>query len=83
MALAVAAAWRPNPGSCDVRFADVQVFIESSTAAHAYLAVQLTSVDRDSGQPTIDSRDASVGLAKRDGQWVITTAEAKELPARR
>lgn len=83
LALAAAGSWRPHPGSGDVRFADVQVFIESATAAHAYLAVQLTSVDRESGQPTIDSRDASVGLAKRDGEWVITTAESKGLPERR
>jgi hypothetical protein len=83
MALAAAGAWRPPPGSGDVRFADVQVFIESDTTAHAYMAVQLTSVDLASGQPTIESRDASVGLAKRNGEWVVTTAEAKELPARR
>jgi hypothetical protein len=83
VALAAAGAWRPPPGSGSVRFADVQVFIDSEAAAHAYLAVQLTSADRESGQPTIDSRDASVGLAKRNGEWVVTTAEAKELPERR
>jgi len=81
-AVAAAAAWRPQPGSGDVHFADVQVFIESATAAHAYLAVELTSLDRESGHPTVDSRDASVSLAKRDGEWVITTAESKEMPAR-
>jgi hypothetical protein len=79
-AIAAAAAWKPQPGSGDVHFADVQVFIESDTAAHAYLAVELTSMDRESGHPTVDSRDASVGLAKRGGEWVITTAESKELP---
>ena len=77
------AAGSRAPGSGDVHFADVQVFIESETAAHAYLAVELTSLDRDSGQPTVDSRDASVNLAKRDGEWVITTAESKEMPGRR
>jgi len=60
----------------------VQVFIESDTAAHAYLAVELTSLDRDSGRAIVDSRDASVSLAKKDGEWVITTAESKELPGR-
>ena len=82
-ALAIAGSWKPEPGSGDVHFADVQVFIESDTAAHAYLAVELTSLDRQSGQPTVDSRDASVGLALRDGEWVITTAESKEIPAAR
>jgi hypothetical protein len=80
-ALAIAAGWRPEPGSGDVHFADVQVFIESDTAAHAYLAVELTSIDKPTGQPTVDSRDASVSLARRDGEWVITAAESKEMPA--
>ena len=80
-AVAVAAAWRPQAGSGDVHFADTQIFIESDTAAHAYLAVELTSLDRESGHPTVDSRDASVGLAKRNGEWVITTAASKALPA--
>ena len=83
VALAIAGGWKPEPGSGDVHFADVQVFIESETAAHAYLAVELTSLDKESGHSTVDSRDASVNLAKRDGEWVITTAEAKELPGRR
>ena len=47
-ALAALAAWKPQPGGGDVHFADVQVFIESDTAAHAYLAVELPGVDRDS-----------------------------------
>ena len=29
-----------------MHFADVQVFIESETSAHAYLAVELTHLDR-------------------------------------
>lgn len=81
-AVAVAAGWKPPPGSGDVHFADVQVFIESDTTAHAYLAVELTRIDRPTGQPTVDSRDASVGLARRNGEWVITTAESKEIPTR-
>jgi hypothetical protein len=81
-AVAIAAAWKPPHGSGDVHFADVQVFIESETAAHAYLAVELTSLDRPSGQPMVDSRDASVSLARRNGEWVITAAESKEIPLR-
>lgn len=80
MAVGAAAAWKPRPGSGDVHFADVQVFIESDTAAHAYLAVELTHVDQPGGPPTIDSRDASVSLAKRNAEWVITGAELKEMP---
>jgi hypothetical protein len=79
-AVALAAGWKPVAGGGDVHFADVQVFIESETAAHAYLAVELTRTDPGSGQPTVDLRDASVSLEKRNGTWVITKAESKEIP---
>ena len=79
-AVGIAAGWKPQAGSGDVHFADVQLFIESETTAHAYLAVELTSLDRDSGHPTVDSRDASVSMARKNGEWVITAAESKEMP---
>ena len=82
-AVAIAAGWKPQPGSGDVHFADVQVFIESENAAHAYLAVELTSLDRESGRATVDARDASVSIGKRNGEWVITAAESKEMPRAR
>ena len=79
-AVGLAANWKPQPGSGDVQFADVQVFIESETAAHAYLAVELKSLERESGHATVDARDASVSLAKQNGEWVITAAESKQAP---
>ena len=82
-AVGIAAGWKPQAGSGDVHFADVQVFIESDTVAHAYLAVELTSLDKESGHATVDSRDASVSLARQHGEWVITAAESKEMPALR
>jgi hypothetical protein len=78
VALAIAGGWKPEPGSGDVHFADVQVFIESPTAAHAYLSVELTATTPESRQPVIDARDASVDLAKRDGEWVATKVESKD-----
>ncbi len=82
-AVALAASWKPARGGGDVHFADVQVFIESETAAHAYLAVELTRTDPGSGQPTVDVRDASVSLEKRNDVWVVTKAESKEIPIAR
>jgi hypothetical protein len=79
-AIGIAAGWKPAQGSGDVHFADVQLFIESDTAAHAYLAVELTHLDRESGHSTVDSRDASVSMAKKNGEWVITAAESKQAP---
>ena len=78
MALAVAGSWRPAPGSGDVHFADVQIFIESDAAAHAYLSVELTNLDRESGQKVIDARDASVDLRKRGGEWLVTKVDSKD-----
>jgi hypothetical protein len=79
-ALGIAAGWKPPAGGGDVHFADVQLFIESDTAAHAYLAVELASLDKESGHSTVDSRDASVSMARKNGEWVITAAESKEMP---
>jgi hypothetical protein len=79
-AIGIAAGWKPPAGSGDVHFADVQLFIESDTAAHAYLAVELTSLDRESGHSTVDARDASVSMTKKNGEWLITAAESKQPP---
>jgi hypothetical protein len=46
------------------------------------MTVEVVTPDRQSGQPTIDSRNASVDLAKVDREWVITTAELKPSPTR-
>lgn len=82
-AVGLAAGWRPQAGGGDVHFADVQVFIESEAAAHAYLGVELTSLDRESGHATVETRDASVSLAKQNGEWVVTAAESRQPPALR
>ena len=42
--------------------------------------VELTVPDGETGRPTIDARDATASLAKRNGEWVITAAESKEIP---
>ena len=69
--------WTPPPGGWDVAFADVQIAMESDSAAHAFLSVEITTRDPQ-GQPSMDARDASVTLGKRGGEWVITSGESKE-----
>jgi hypothetical protein len=76
--LAAIASWRPSPGGWDVQFVDVLITVDSDTTARAYLTVEVTSPDRQTRQPTVDAREASVVLAKRNGEWVITNAESKE-----
>lgn len=78
-ALAAAAFWRPSPDGWDVHFADVRITLDSDVAARVYLTVEVTTPDPQ-GRPTIDARDATASLALRDGEWIVTEAEAKEPP---
>jgi hypothetical protein len=77
------AAWSPSASGWEVDFADVQITLDSDSTARAYLTVVLTTSDPATGEPAVDSRDALVGLAEREGVWVITTAEPAETPQRR
>ena len=80
--LAAVGSWTPAPGGWDVQFVDVQIAVDSDSTARAYLTVEVTIPDRETGQPTVDAREANVLLAKRNGEWVITNAESKEAPTR-
>jgi hypothetical protein len=81
-AIAIVSGLRPASGGVDVHFVDAQVTVLSSTDSRAYLTVELATPDRQTGQRTVDSRDAVLTLAKRDGDWVITSAESKTAPPR-
>jgi hypothetical protein len=78
-AVAVAAVWRPSERGWDVHFADLHITMESQSAARAYFTVEVTTPDAQ-GRPTVDTLDASAGLIRQDGQWVITEAEVKAPP---
>jgi hypothetical protein len=80
--LALVGSFKPAADTFNVRFTDTQVFVDAEAAAHAYMTVEVITPDRQSGQPAIDSRNASVDLAKVDREWVITTAELKPSPTR-
>jgi hypothetical protein len=76
--LAVVSSFRPPAGGWDVQFVDVQVTLDSDDAARAYMTVEITGTDARTGERTVDAREADVALAKRGGEWVITTAASKE-----
>ena len=80
--VALVGSFRPAADGVEVRFTDTQVFVDAEAAAHAYMQVDVITPDPHSGQPTIDSRTASVGLARTDGGWLITTAELTAPPTR-
>ncbi len=81
-AVGAVAALRPPAGGVDAQFVDTQVDVDSPSTGRAYLTVEMTTSDRQTGQPTVDSREAMVTLARRGGEWVITSAELRPNPTR-
>jgi len=75
-------AWKPPSTGIDVQFVDTQVFIDSETAARAYMSVEIATPDPRGGQPSVDRHDTSVRLEKQEGRWMITNVESKEPPLR-
>jgi|SRR5581483_33418 len=67
------------PGGWNVQFVDVQIRVNHETGedADAYMTVEMNGRDAQTGQPTVDAREASVTLKKIDGEWVVATAETK------
>ena len=76
--LGLVAGWPAPPGGRVVRFVDVQITMESDAAARAYMTVELSGADSRTGQPTLDAREANVGLELRGGDWLITNAEQRD-----
>jgi hypothetical protein len=73
--LGALSSWTPPPGGAQVSFVDVQVTLDSVSTAHAYMTVEIESRDPNTGQPALETREATVEMVERDGAWVITTAE--------
>lgn len=79
--LAAVSTLRPPAGGWDVRFVDTLVKMDSGSSGRAYMMVEVTSRDARTARPTpvsIDAREASVTLVKRNGDWLITSAELRE-----
>jgi hypothetical protein len=72
------AAWGGPASGWNVDFVDVQVTLDSDSTARVYMTVEITTPDPRTGQPAVDAREAIVGMAKREGVWVITNAEPAE-----
>jgi hypothetical protein len=76
------AALRPPASGWDVQFVDVQVTVDSESAARAFMTVEVRSEDARTGERSLDAREARLTLANREGEWVITTAESPQPAAR-
>jgi hypothetical protein len=81
--LAALGTLRPDSGGWNVQFVDLKVTLEAEDAARAHMSVEVTGRDARTGEPTLDARTADVTVAKRGGDWVVTTAESREIPRRR
>src|SRR5262249_7769849 len=84
--LAVLGAWRPPPGGIEVHFLDVQIKIgDDKTSADVVMTIEVDrSEPNASGSSTAaqETSAASAMLVKRDGEWVVTTAESRENPVK-
>jgi hypothetical protein len=72
------AAWNPSANGWNVDFVDVQITLDSDSAARAYLTVEITTSEPATGKPSVEGREALVGMTERGGIWLVTTAEPIE-----
>jgi hypothetical protein len=70
--VAAVAAWTPPPGGLNVEFVDVQIALDSSSVARAFMTAELTGRDTRTGELARDTREVQVAMSKGDGEWVIT-----------
>jgi ketosteroid isomerase-like protein len=68
----------PAPaGGLNVQFVDVQIRVDRAAgdSAAVHMAVEVNGRDPQTGQPTVDARETVVTMRKRDGEWVVATAD--------
>ena len=78
--LAAVAAFTPPPGGWNVDFVDADVRVNSDETARAYVTADVTTHDPATGKQTLDSRDVTFSFVKRDGDWLVSEAQVKDLP---
>jgi len=66
-----------------VEFVDVTVALaEDHSSAEVTLTAKIASTNRQTGEKTLDVQGAAVQMRDTEGDWVITSAEPRELPQR-
>jgi hypothetical protein len=79
--LALVEGWSPPPGGVFVELADETLTLPGDDTADVHLTAKITARDARTGEPAVEVHDTEVRLAKRDGDWVITSVESPERPA--
>lgn len=75
--MAAAANWKPDRGG-NVVFVDTDVKLEADTA-RAYTTAEVTTRDPRTGEQTLDSRETVLSLVRRDGVWLVSVVELRDL----
>ena len=75
--MALVQEWAPPPGGVYVEFADEKIAVPGDGSAHVTLTARVTSRATVTSEPTTDESDTTVDLAKRDGDWLITSVVAQ------
>ena len=76
--LGLIAGWTP-PGGWTIEFVDLHVTLgQEATTARVYLTAKVSGRDARTSEPTLDAREANLLMAKQNGAWVVTSAEAAE-----
>ncbi len=81
--IAAIGTFRAPPGGWNVDFVDADVLVDGDDTARAYVTADVTTRDPQTGRQTLDSRDVTLSFVKRDGEWLVSDAEVKDLPTRR
>ena len=77
--LGLIGAWTPPPGGWTIEFIDVQVTLrQEATTARVYLTAKVSGRDARTGEATLDAREATLSMARQNGDWVVTSVEAGE-----
>ncbi len=75
--LALLGRWTPPVGGFELEFVDLQVTVDPGGAtAQVCGTARATSGTND--PPDVDARELTVGFAKIDGDWVITSVRPEE-----
>ena len=80
--VAAIAAMHPSATGWDVQFVDVQITVDSEVEARAFMTVEVRSENPQSGERSLDAREARVMLRNQDGEWVIATAASPQAMTR-
>lgn len=77
--MAIAEQYSPPPGGVFVEFQDVNISAPGDNTAHVRLTARISRKTGDN-DTTSEDRPASLDLAKRDGNWLITNVESTASP---